>query len=70
MIFFIIAVAERMELDDDWVNSQLTHPRDDLFRSLANETFYFELLSTIRKLKTNLLRNTGGPYHGATSYKS
>ncbi len=50
---FIIAVAEVEGFSSYWIDNQLTRPRDDLFKSLANKEFYLKLIGIVYDLKKN-----------------
>jgi len=47
----IISVAKEEGFADDWIDDQLTRPRDDLFKSLANHEFYMKLLGIVHDLR-------------------
>lgn len=53
--FLMIAGGKEHGWSSDEIDDQLTRPRDDLFKSLANQKFYFRLIDIVRNLRTNML---------------
>lgn len=57
--FLMIAGGKEGGWSSDEIDHQLTRPRDDLFKSLANQEFYIELKKRVMDLKRQVLLNTG-----------
>lgn len=57
--FLMIAAGKENGWSSDEIDDQLTRPRDDLFKSLANQEFYIELRKRVMDLKRDVLLNTG-----------
>lgn len=53
----VIAGGKEFGWSSDEIDEQLTRPRDDLFKSLANQEFFIELKKRVRILKQERLMN-------------